>query len=462
MNRFLRVLRDSEDISMNKTTLKALLLLCLAVCALAGWERTYGTINYEAGRAVKETSDGGFVVVGSYSLGPGPTYDVYVIKTDGNGNLLWSRTYGGSEEDAAFDLVLTDSDEIVIAATTRSFTPSEGSHPYVLKLNDRGDTLWSRMYDSPCGESSNSIDETFDGGYIIAGHRGCGPDQDSYLMKINSFGDTLWTNTYDGGLILDELYSVTKTPDGGYIACGMSDNGSPWLYCPYAMKADSLGEFEWERIWGEYLGGSEFRSVIRASDGGYILCGTGVLIAKIDELGDTVWTRYYGGSYCEIGYCVAPTFDGGYIICGVSLAYDTGNVLLIKTNAIGDTIWTRILGGPRGDCGYCVAQTSDSGYIIAGYTYSFGAGDGDVYLIKTDSLGYTGIEENPPAARPGNIALSAYPNPFNSSMRFAIDAPSVEKQKFASLRIEIFDISGRKVDEISADNPVDTIFKRKR
>ena len=141
-------------------------------------------------------------------------------------------------------------------------------------------------------------------------------------------------------------------------------------------------------------------SVQQTTDGGYIIAGytasfggdsSHVYLIKTDSLGDTLWTKTYGGDSSDIGNSVQQTTDGGYIVAGTTNSFGAGNVdvYLIKTNSIGDTMWTKTYGGTNIDVGSYVRQTLDGGYIIARYTGSFGAGGFDVYLIKTNSLGDT-------------------------------------------------------------------------
>jgi len=165
--------------------------------------------------------------------------------------------------------------------------------------------------------------------------------------------------------------------------------------------------------WWKTYGGTASdagRSVQQTSDGGYVIAGrTGsfgagdddVYLIKTSASGDTLWTRSYGGTDSDRGYSVQQTSDGGYIIAGLTESFGAGqaDVYLIKTDASGDTLWTRTYGGTEYDLGCSVQQTADGGYIVAGYTRSYGAGNCDVYLIKTDSLGSVGVAEESPKPR---------------------------------------------------------------
>jgi hypothetical protein len=161
----------------------------------------------------------------------------------------------------------------------------------------------------------------------------------------------------------------------------------------------------------------------------------------------------------EWGQSVQQTSDGGYIIAGFTCFYmaRTYNVYLIKTNATGDTLWTRNYGGIRDDWGCSVQQTSDGGYIIAGFTWSFGVGNEDIYLIKTDAFGNSGVEEKPEGNGQKAVSrIKIMPNPFTS---FA-EVPGQEKETF-----ELYDIAGRRVgtyrgDRIGANLPAGVYFLR--
>jgi hypothetical protein len=198
------------------------------------------------------------------------------------------------------------------------------------------------------------------------------------------------TRTF-GGEGMDWGYSVKQTSDGGYIITGgtgsfNSDHGEVYL-----IKTDQKGN----EVWYRTLGGGEGHSVQQTDDGGYIVVGyslpgwENVYLIKTDQKGNEVWSRTFGGEADDKGYSVQQTSDGGYVVVGYAYsdASHTPDVYLIKTDREGKEVWNRTFGGNSNDYGYSVQQTSDGGYIITGYTESFGAGEDDVYLIKTDSEG---------------------------------------------------------------------------
>ena len=201
------------------------------------------------------------------------------------------------------------------------------------------DTVWTKTYGGPNVDQAYSIQQVLDGGYIIAGSTEPFPARgnDVWLLKTDSLGDTLWTKTY-GGTTDDIAYSVRQTTDGGYIIAGETNSFGAGGYDVYLIKTDSIGDTLWTRTYGGTAndGGG---SVQQTTDGGYILVAVKVMgqdsiwFLKTDADGDTLWTKTYGPSYySSMRRSVEHTTDGGYIA--------TGGDLLLKTDSLGDTLWT--------------------------------------------------------------------------------------------------------------------------
>jgi len=428
-----------------------ILLLVSLSHAQQTWMRTYGGSGNDIAYSVKQTSDRGYIVAGVYNQN-GTDPQVYLIKADSSGAILWTKTYGGMDVEVGNSVQQTSDGGYIIAGFTTSFDAG-GQDVYLIKTNASGDTLWTRTYGGPNNDYANSVQQTLDGGYVIAGTTlSFGAWGDVYLIRTNASGDTLWTKTY-GGSSLDLGNSARQTTGGGYIIAGYTASfgvgGDVYL-----IKTNSSGD----TLWTKTYGGSSIdygNSVQQTMDGGYIIAGytysfgqglgDDAYLIKTNPQGDTLWTRISGGTYNDFGNSVQLTSDGGYIIAGGTNSLGAGDydIFLIKANSSGSALWTRTYGGTNDDRGYSVQQTADDGFIIAGYTSSFGESGDDVYLIKTDANGNVGVEDHSPSRlTPYAPRLTAFPNPFTS---FAI-LPGHEAERFA-----LYDISGRKVGTYKGD-----------
>jgi hypothetical protein len=293
------------------------------------WTKTYGGFDNEEIRSVEQTSDGGYIAAGITSSFGGGSVDVCLIKTNASGNLLWTKTFGGTGFDFGFSVQQTFDGGYIVSGSTLG---PLGDDIYLIKTDSNGDSLWTRLFGGPSSARGNSVKQTSDSGYVVVGFTLVGTSSDVYMIKTNSTGNVIWSKTY-GGAGLDEGMSVQQTTDGGYVIAGYTA---------------SFGA---------------------GSDDFYLI--------KTNANGDALWTKTYGGVNLDKAFSVQQTNDGGYII--------SGNYL-IKTDAIGDTLWTRVFLGLNG-LHTCARQCFDGGYII-----SFTSGT-QIYLIKTDANGNSGCNQ---------------------------------------------------------------------
>ena len=322
------------------------------------------------------------------------------------GQVMYTRTYGGPNYDTASCIQKAYDNCFIIVGGTTSF--GSGSWDiYLLKIDSNGDTLWTRTYGGPDIEIGNYVQQTADGGYIIAAMKGRSWEQtDIYLIKTDNKGNTLWTRTYDLDYEQENPNYIQQTDDGGYIIAASIGYLDPGIGCAaiYLIKTDDRGEILWKHAYGG-SSGECCGSLRQTPDGGFIIAGwtwsypvgtnANIYMAKTDSNGDTLWTHTYTYTNCiywsDKGEDVELTQDGGYLIAGshyfVIQGIPYNNIFLIKTNASGDTLLTRKYGGTTGDeRAISVKKTQDGNYIIAG---SKGKGlsnlnDIDFYLIKID------------------------------------------------------------------------------
>jgi hypothetical protein len=363
------------------------------------WQQTYGGASSDEAQDVRQTSDGGFVIVGSTESFGANNGDVYLVKTDSLGDTLWTRRYGGDSTDYGECVQQTPDGGYIVTGVTCSYGAGWGD-VYLIRTDSSGDTLWTRTYGGSYWDEGHFVQNTFDGGYIIAGRTystyptgAC----DAYFIKTNSTGNTLWTRTYGDTDGFDGAYCVQQTSDSGYIATGFTDPGIRGQryhrYYVYLIRLESTGDTLWTRTYGGAAYDDWAEWVEETEDLGFIVIGQNasfdpgnfdVWLIRTDEDGDSLWTKTFGGSNDDFGYSGQQTTDGSYIVVGNTASFGVGgtDVYLIKTDSSGAKSWTCTYGGGANDAGLSVRQTQDEGYIVAGATGSFGAGAGDFYLLK--------------------------------------------------------------------------------
>ena len=383
---------------MKKSTFFTVFLsLQLAAAALAQepgdtlWTQTYGGSGDDYGQSIQQTTDGGYIIAGyTDSFGAG-NVDFYLVKTDADGDVLWTQTFGGDGWDFSYSVQQTADGGYIVGGYSTSFGAGDADF-YLVKTDADGVSVWAQIYGGSEHDYGHSVRQTADGGYIMTGYTrsfGAG-DYDVYLVKTDADGDALWTHTYGGGL-RDYAKSVRQTGDGGYIIAGYTESFGAGEYDVYLVKTDADGYADWTGTYGGiYYDNSQ--SVQQTTDGGYIAVGRtdsfgpggDIYLVKTDADGGALWPRNYGGANNDYGRSVQGTDEGGYIIASNTNSFGEGgyDIYLIKTDADGDAVWTRTYGGGGDDYGQSVQQTTDGAYIIGGYTDSFAAGDHDVYMVK--------------------------------------------------------------------------------
>jgi len=378
------------------------------VTPATSWQRTYGGSDSDEGYSVIQTNDGGYIITGltdSYDgdsrLGLIPDEgDVYLIKTDANGNLIWQKNYGGPEWspglDEGWSIAQTNDGGYIIAGLTESYGTI--GDVYLIKTDVNGNLLWQKNYGGPKWDIGYSLALTSDGGYIIAGKTesyGAG-GSDVYLIKTDVNGNLLWQKNY-GGPRRDEGRSVAQINDGGYIIVGDTESRLNY-FDVYLIKTDANGNMVWQKTYGRSSYDIGW-SIAQTSDGGYIIAGDtidGAYLIKTDVNGNLLWQKSYGGPESDFARSVLETKDGGYIIIGSTSSYSAIgdlDVYLIKTDSKGNMVWQKTYDDGSGseDGGWSIAKTNDGGYIITGIygtviTGIYGTGiystGEDVWLIK--------------------------------------------------------------------------------
>ena len=363
------------------------------------WSKTLGGADVDRAYSVQQTTDRGYIVAGitkSFGIGSPDFENVYLIKTDSLGDTLWTRTYGGSGYDESRFVDQTFDGGYIVAGYSTLGDPNQwGMNAYLIKTDSLGDTLWTRIYGGIGWDDARCVQQTADSGYIVVGSTdtaGTGYT-DVWIIRTNRNGDTLWTKIY-GGSNSDYAHYVQQTLDSGYIV-GATLWKDMWL-----LKLDSLGDTLWTRTYGG--SGREWcRSVQQTHDNGYILAGhttsfgagdRDIYLVKTDSLGDTLWTRTYGDTALDYAASIEQTSDSGYIASGCTYSFGPGHLYVLKFNQSGDTLWTMRFGSTNSESGQSIRETADRGYIVAGWT--FDSLDGvQVYIIKI-APGSIGLKDN--------------------------------------------------------------------
>ncbi|WP_294218812.1 T9SS C-terminal target domain-containing protein [uncultured Chryseobacterium sp.] len=410
-------------------------------------KNVFGGTGSDGGYCIIQTTDGGYAIAGITNSNDGDVSgnhggsDMWVVKFNATGSIEWKKTFGGTGYDGAYSIIQTSDDGYAIAGSI--YVSNAYGNMFVAKLSASGSLEWQKSLGGTDNDGANSIIQTSDGGYAVAGFTystdagfsepagswdGSSYGSDIYIVKLNSAGTVEWSRHY-GGSGNDAASSIIQATDGDYVVAGVSQSGSytGYYYNNYnsgnhgggdmwVIKLKSSGGVEWERTLGGTVN-DEANSIIRTADGGYIVAGGAASndgdvsgnhgnrdawVIKLSNLGIIQWQKLLGGSINDLANSIIQTADGGYAAAGFTFSNDGdvsgnhggGDMWVVKLNTAGTIQWQKALGGTGFDRAQSIIRTSNGGYAIVGVTDSIDGniigpnnGSSDVFLLRLDAAG---------------------------------------------------------------------------
>ncbi|HVP80104.1 MAG TPA: thrombospondin type 3 repeat-containing protein [Thermodesulfobacteriota bacterium] len=315
------------------------------------WQKSYpsGSTDDKV-YSIQQTSDGGYIAAGSTTSSAGG-YDFWVLKLNADGSNAWQKTYGGSNHDYAYSTQQTSDGGYILTGHTHSFGAG-GIDILMLKLMANGGVDWQKTYGGLNDDYAYSIQQTSDSGYIVAGSTNYSVGSEYYdilVLKLKADGEVDWQKTY-GGYSSDFANSVQQTSDGGYIVAGSTYSFGAGAFDIWVLKLKANGEVDWQKTYGG--SGYEYGSFIQqTSDGGYIVVGEtspsgiggrDVLVLKLNADGSLTgpngWQKTYGGPNEDSAYSIQQTSDGGYIVAGYTTSFGAtdSDIWVLKLDSDGN------------------------------------------------------------------------------------------------------------------------------
>jgi len=370
------------------------------------WEKTFGGNRDYSGNSIRQSTDGGYIIAGSATSRSAPQSDVYLVKTDASGVEVWNKSYGGSGMYFGESVQRTVEGGYIIVGYMVSDSGFESSI-YLLKIDAEGNEIWSHTFNSAefgdhgPSATGNDVQQTADGGYIIIGSV---RSVSSWvlLIKTDAEGNKIWWKTFMNqageGCNFNVGWSLEQTSDGGYIIAGYVTTypGMSPAYFGLIIKTDASGNELWSKVYGDPGNPgvadnvTEALSVQQTTSGDYIIAGytfRKVYLIKMAADGNELWSKTFGEG---VGHSVQETADGGFVVAGYTEAISNesgftlikNDVYLIKTDADGNGMWSETFDKNEKDYGFSVQETTDGGYIIVGNTASASLDyQSDIYLI---------------------------------------------------------------------------------
>jgi len=307
------------------------------------WEQALTENVHSSAGSIEQTTDSGYIIGGDIWSENTSSLDFYLVKTDASGNIEWEKSFGGSDREDGEAVQQTTDGGYIIVGSTYSYGAGRTDF-YLVKTDASGNMEWEKTFGGSVWEEAFDVRQTTDGGYILAGYT-CDVYCDVYLVKTDASGNMEWEKTIDGGED-DFAYAVEQTTDGGYIIAGETSSYGADYGDVYLVKADASGNKEWDKTFG----GSDYEmagSLQQTTDGGYIIAGFTVsygvngdgYLVKTDASGNMEWEKTIGGNESDYAYSVRQTTDGGYIIAGLTDSYGASStdVYLVKLSPLTNT-----------------------------------------------------------------------------------------------------------------------------
>lgn len=431
-------------------------------CQAQYFQKVYTSSPYDQeGQDVLPTSDGGYLIAGYTQNSTQYDCDVYLIKTDGAGNMITTKTYGGAKPDFPYHMISSGDGNFLIVGYSQSYGGGDAD-VLLMKVDQTGTQIWQKTYGGFGNDYGQDIIPTSDGNFVLIGWSNSGASSIQVnLIKVDPSGNTIW-NKMLGGSSDDFGHSVKQTSDGGYIILGHtmgSGNGDAYL-----VKADANGDYAWSQTFGgpgydegSYIhvnGDNTFTFVMR--DSSAVGQDIDIRVIKTDAAGSTIWSKSYGGTKKDTPKMIQPTADGGYIVAGHSRSFGWINpdMWILKLNNGGDTTWTRHYGGPNNEHCYVVREQPDGSFIATGKTASFGP-DMDAILLKLNSNGTLAVGINELVA--GKDLINLYPNPSNGKI-------TIDLKAFNASKITVADVLGQEIQtrQLRSEDAVDVSLIEER
>ena len=416
--------------------------------------KTFGGAENDVGYTLCKTDVGGFLLAGTTRSFGAESEDMYFVRIDKNGTVLWTKTYGWKHRDNIRSVIAVE-DGFILAGDVWDYGFAR-LDLYLMKIDNYGDMVWDQFYGTNYRESGFKVIPTDDNGYYLLGYsRGFEPRGDLFLIKTDHNGNQVWSNTY-GSEYDDYGFDLFQEDNGDVLMIGSRGGFYDDVHANfknhdadiYLIKINKNGTEQWQRTYG---GNShDFGQAIHpADDGGFFLFGSSqsngagsfdMMLIRTNEQFENIWQRTYGGSEYEYGMSMDKSDAGNLFLFGTTKSYGLGeseDFYLIKTNDAGEKLWDLVIGGTGVEYGHQVIATADSGCIMIGQSNSFGAGGFDFLLTKIDKNGLieyfiNGVDTT------ADKELLVYPNPLrgNGKIKMKPGIPVV------NYRMELISLNG--------------------